>query len=60
MFNDVKYFRIKTKRREEPKERNPKERKRRLRLKEREQRLLRLERLRPGLGPWRSPRTRKI
>ena len=60
MFNDVKYFRIKRKMTEERKEKNPKEMTRRLRLKEREQRLLRLERLRPGLEPWRRPRIRKI
>ena len=45
---------------EEQKEKNPMERIRRLRLKEREQRLLRLARLRAGLEPWRRPRIRKI
>ena len=60
MFNVVKYFRIKIKMTEDQKEKSPKERIRRLRLKEREQRLLRLERLRPGLEPWRRPRIRKI
>ena len=60
MFNDVKYFRIKIKMTEGQREKNPKERIRRLRLKERQQRLLRLARLRAGLQPWRRPRIRKI
>ena len=60
IFKDVKYSRIKTKMTEDPKEKNPKEKIRRLRLKQREPRLLRLARLRPWLEPWRRPRIRKI
>ena len=60
MFNDVKYFRIKRKMTEEQKEKNPKEMIRRLRLKQREPRLLRLARLRARLEPWMRPRIRKI